>query len=168
MNCHGSKEVRNTQRNGLIDLSGVELTKLGFKKNETVSIILKGEDGALKPLTDFGSGKAHDPLMATLRDAIEKMNSLIDGNFTTGDYEVLVNAVTTKAAEDEKIKKQATSGNTLEQFLESPDLKTVLLTALLTSGDNLKAMGDEVLSDDQKLAKLVRIIGTVLHSKLAS
>lgn len=163
-----AKEVRNAQRNGTIDLSGVEMTKLGFKKNETVSIILKGEDGELKPLTDIGSGKAHDPLMATLRDAIEKMNSLFDGDFTTGDYEVLVNAVTTKAAEDDKIKKQATSGNTLEQFLESPDLRTVLLTALLTSGDNLKAMGDEVLSDDQKLAKLVRIIGTVLHSKLAS
>ena len=163
-----AKEVRNTRRNVTIDLSSVELTKLGFKKNETVSIILKGEDGDLKPLTDVGSGKAHDPLMSTLRDAIEKMNSLFDGDFTTGDYEVLVNAVTTKAAEDEKIKKQATSGNTLEQFLESPDLKTVLLTALLTSGDNLKAMGDEVLSDDQKLAKLVRIIGTVLHSKMAS
>ena len=55
-----------------------------------------------------------------------------------------------------------------EQFLESPDLKTVLLTALLTSSDNLKAMGDEVLGDDQKLARLVKIIGTVLHAKLAA
>lgn len=162
-----AREVRNTRRNESIDLSGVELTKLGFKKNDTVSLRLTGEEGYLKPLTDVGSGKGHDPLMASLREAIEKMNSLFDGGFTQGDYEVLVNAVTTKAAEDEKIKKQATSGNTLEQFLESPDLKTVLLTALLTSGDNLKAMGDEVLSDDQKLAKLVKIIGTVLHSKLA-
>ena len=72
------------------------------------------------------------------------------------------------SAEDQKIKKQATSGNTLEQFLESPDLRTVLLTALLTSGDNLRAMGDEVLSDDQKLAKLVKISGTVLHSRFAA
>ncbi|MEN9287838.1 MAG: hypothetical protein RLZ88_508, partial [Actinomycetota bacterium] len=30
------------------------------------------------------------------------------------------------------------------------------------------AMGDEVLGDDQKLAKLVKIIGTVLHTKLAA
>ena len=43
--------------------------------------------------------------------------------------------------------------------LESPDRRAVLLTALLTPADNLKAMGDEVLRDDQKLAKLVKIIG---------
>lgn len=67
-----------------------------------------------------------------------------------------------------KITKQATSGNTLEQFLESPDLKTVLLTAILASGDNLKAMGEEVLGDEAKLARLVKIIGKVLHTKLAS
>lgn len=163
-----AREVRDTRRNESIDLSSVELTKLGFKKHETVSLNLTGEDAELKPLTDVGSGKAHDPLMASLREAIEKMNTLFDGDFTPGDYEVLVNAVTTKAAEDDKIKKQATSGNTLEQFLESPDLKTVLLTALLTSSDNLKAMGDEVLGDDQKLARLVKIIGTVLHTKLAA
>ena len=163
-----AREVRPTNRNDSIDLSGVELTKLGFKKNESVSLNLTGESAELKPLTDVGSGKAHDPSMASLREAIEKMNALFDGEFTPGDYEVLVNAVTTKAAEDDKIKKQATSGNTLEQFLESPDLKTVLLTALLTSSDNLKAMGDEVLGDDQKLARLVKIIGTVLHTKLAA
>jgi len=163
-----AREIRPTNRNDTIDLSGVELTKLGFKKNESVSLNLTGESSELKPLTDIGTGKEHDPLMASLREAIEKMNTLFDGDFTPGDYEVLVNAVTTKAAEEERILKQATSGNTLEQFLESPDLKTVLLTALLTSGDNLKAMGDEVLGDDQKLAKLVKIIGTVLHSKLAN
>jgi hypothetical protein len=95
------------------------------------------------------------------------MNTLFDGDFTPGDYEVLVNAVTTKAADEQRIVKQAKWGSTLEQFLESPDLKTVLLSALLTSGDNLKAMGDAVLSDDQKLAKLVKIIGTILHSKVA-
>ena len=127
-----------------------------------------GGAGELKPITDLGSGQAHDPVMASLREAIEKMNSLFDGEFTTGDFEVLVNAMTTKASEDDKIKKQATSGNTLEQFLESPYLKKVLLTALLTSSDNLKAMGDEVLADDQKLTNLVRIIGTVLHTKLAA
>jgi type I restriction enzyme, R subunit len=163
-----AREVRSTNRNDSIDLSGVELTKLGFKKNDPVALNLTGEAAELKPLTDVGSGKAHDPLMASLREAIEKMNTLFDGDFTPGDYEVLVNAVTTKAAEDDKIKKQATSGNTLEQFLESPDLKTALLTALLTSSDNLKAMGDEVLGDDQKLARLVKIIGTVLHKKLAA
>lgn len=163
-----AREVRDTRRNESIDLSSVELTKLGFKKNETVSLNLTGEEAGLKPLTDVGSGKAHDPLMSSLREAIEKMNTLFDGEFTTGDYEVLVNAVTTKASEDEKIKKQATAGNTLEQFLESPDLRTVLLTALLTSSDNLKAMGDEVLGDEQKLARLVRIIGSVLHARLVS
>jgi hypothetical protein len=43
----------------------------------------------------------------------------------------------------------------------------VLLTAILASGDNLKAMGEEVLGDEAKLARLVKIIGKVLHTKLA-
>lgn len=163
-----AREIRPTNRNPGIDLGGVELTKLGFKKSEPVKLSLTGESAELKPLTDVGSGKAHDPLMASLREAIVKMNTLFDGDYSPGDYEVLVNAVTTKAAEDKKIQKQATSGNTLEQFLQSPDLRTALLTALLTSSDNLRAMGDEVLGDDEKLAWLVKIIGTVLHAKLAA
>jgi hypothetical protein len=106
--------------------------------------------------------------MTSLREAVEQLNSLFDTEeLTSGDFEGFITYVTAKAAEDTNITKQATSGNTLEQFLESPDLKTVLLTAILASGGNLKAMGEEVLGDEAKLAKLVRIIGKVLHAKLA-
>jgi len=122
----------------------------------------------LKPLTAVGSGKAYDPVMTSLREAIEQMNTLFDADeLTSGDFEGFITYVTAKASEDTNITKQATSGNTLEQFLESPDLKTVLLTAILASGDNLKAMGEEVLGDEAKLARLVKIIGKVLHTKLA-
>lgn len=163
-----AREIRSGSRSTDIDLAGVELTKLGFKKAETTAINLAGEEGSLKPLTAVGSGKAYDPVMTSLREAIDQMNSLFDAEeLTTGDFEGFITYVTAKASEDQKITKQATSGNTLEQFLESPDLKTVLLTAILASGDNLKAMGEEVLGDEAKLARLVKIIGKVLHTKLA-
>lgn len=45
-------------------------------------------------------------------------------------------------------------------------LQESLSTELLTSSDNLKAIGDEVLGDYQKLARLVKTIGTVMHSKV--
>jgi len=163
-----AREIRVGARGTDIDLGGVELTKLGFKRSETTSINLAGEDGSLKPLTAVGSGKAQDPVMTSLREAVEQLNSLFDTEeLTSGDFEGFITYVTAKAAEDTNITKQASSGNTLEQFLESPDLKTVLLTAILASGGNLKAMGEEVLGDEAKLAKLVRIIGKVLHAKLA-
>jgi hypothetical protein len=106
--------------------------------------------------------------MASPQEAIEKMNTLSDADYTKGDFEGLISYVSPKASENQNIRRQAASGNTLKQFLESPDLKSVLLTAILASGDNLKSMGDEVMADEQKLAGLVNIIGKVLHANLPS
>ncbi len=163
-----AREIRAGSRDAAIDLAGVELTKLGFKKSETTKIDLNGEEGSLKPLVAVGSGSAYDPVMTSLREAIDQMNSLFDAEeLTSGDFEGFITYVAAKASEDKNIAVQAASGNSLEQFLESPDLRDVLLTAILASGENLKAMGEEVLGDDAKLARLVKIIGKVLHTKLA-
>jgi hypothetical protein len=105
--------------------------------------------------------------MTSLREAIEQMNSLFDAEFTPGDFEGAVTFISAKASENSKLAKQATSGNTLDQFLESPDLRDVVIQAMLDSSENLKAMGAEILGDDVKLARLVNIIGKVLHAKLA-
>jgi type I restriction enzyme R subunit len=161
-----SREIRDNSPRETIDLDGVELAKLGFRKSDTVKLDLGSEEGALKPLTAAGSGVAHDPVLTTIKEAIEQMNNLFDDEgLTNGDFEGFITYVAAKAREESKIQDQA-KANTLERFLESPDLRPILLAALFAATGNFQTMGKELAEDDQKLAKLIEIVGRVLHKQL--
>jgi type I restriction enzyme, R subunit len=163
-----SREIRDNSPRESIDLDGVELAKLGFRKSETVKLDLGSEEGTLKPLTAAGTGAAHDPVLTTIKEAIEQMNTLFDDEgLTNGDFEGFITYVAAKASEESKIQNQA-KVNTLEQFLESPDLRPILLAALFAAQGNFQTMGAELAEDDEKLAKLVTIVGKVLHAKLST
>jgi type I restriction enzyme R subunit len=163
-----SREIRDNSPRETIDLDGVELAKLGFRKSDTVKLDLGSEEGALKPLTAAGTGVAHDPVLTTIKEAIEQMNNLFDDEgLTNGDFEGFITYVAAKASEESKIQDQA-KANTLERFLESPDLRPILLAALFAATGNFQTMGKELAEDDQKLAKLVEIVGRVLHKKLTT
>lgn len=163
-----SREIRDNSPRETIDLDGVELAKLGFRKSDTVKLDLGSEEGALKPLTTSGTGVAHDPVLTTIKEAIEQMNNLFDDEgLTNGDFEGFITYVAAKASEESKIQDQA-KANTLERFLESPDLRPILLTALFAATGNFQTMGKELAEDDQKLAKLIEIVGRVLHKKLTA
>lgn len=163
-----SREIRDNSPRETIDLDGVELAKLGFRKSDTVKLDLGSEEGALKPLTAAGTGVAHDPVLTTIREAIEQMNNLFDDEgLTNGDFEGFITYVAAKASEESKIQDQA-KANTLERFLESPDLRPILLAALFAATGNFQTMGKELAEDDQKLAKLIEIVGRVLHKKLTT
>jgi type I restriction enzyme R subunit len=163
-----SREIRDNSPRETIDLDGVELAKLGFRKSDTVKLDLGSEEGALKPLTAAGSGVAHDPVLTTIIEAIEQMNNLFDDEgLTNGDFEGFITYIAAKAGEETKIQDQA-KANTLERFLESPDLRPLLLAALFAATGNFQTMGKELAEDDQKLAKLVEIVGRVLHKKLTA
>jgi type I restriction enzyme R subunit len=162
-----AREVRgNSPREG-IDLSGVELTRLGLKKLTQVKIDLTGEDGELNPITGVGTGRPHDPVTTTMKEAIEQMNSIFDDpDLSSGDSEGIVAYVSAKAREDSTIQKQA-KANSMEQFLDSPDLMAVMLTALFTAQGNFSTMTKELAEDDVKLGKFVKAIGKVVHAQLA-
>lgn len=163
-----SREIRDNSPRENIDLNGVELAKLGFRKSETIKIDLKSEEGSLKPISGVGSGSAHDPALTTLKEAIEQMNNLFDDEgLTNGDFEGFITYVAAKAREQSKIQNQA-KANTLEQFLESPDLRPVLLAALFAAQGNFQTMGKELAEDDLKLAKLIAIVGKVIHGQLSA
>jgi type I restriction enzyme R subunit len=161
-----AREIRANSPRESIDLEGVELAKLGFKKHADVKIDLTGDSGVLKPISAVGGGSAHDPVMTTLREAVDQMNAIFDDpDLTFGDGEGIVAYVSAKAREDVNIQKQA-KANTLEQFLDSPDLMTVMLGALFASQGNFTSMTKELAEDDEKLAKFVKAIGKVVHAQL--
>jgi hypothetical protein len=105
--------------------------------------------------------------MTTLREAVAQMNAIFDDpDLTDADGEGIVAYVSAKARENVNIQKQA-KANTVEQFLESQDLMTVLLGALFASQGNFTSMTKELAEDDEKLAKFVKAIGKVVHAQLA-
>jgi len=163
-----AREIRSNSPRQTIDLDGVELAKLGFKKNTEVKIDLSGEHGTLSPPTAVGSGQGHDPVLTTIREAVEQMNAIFDAaDLTGGDSEGLVAYVSAKAREDEDIQKQA-KANTVDQFLASPDLEHILLGALFASQGNFQTMSKELAEDEAKLAVFVKAIGKVVHAQLAA
>jgi type I restriction enzyme, R subunit len=145
-----------------IDLSGVELMGYTIHKNSAIDLGLTGE-GELIPVTEAGTKTPVDPKLAHLREAVEQLNTLFDGDsFTEADFVGFYTHVKGKAAENEKIASQV-KANSEKQFLASPDLKGSVITAMVSASDNFKGMTSEALDDDAKLAKLVELIGRALY-----
>ena len=145
-----------------IDLSGVELKGYTLHKNSAIELKLSGE-GELDPLTEGGTKRPVDPKLARLREAVEQLNTLFDGEeFTEADFVGFYTHVKGKAGENEKIATQV-AANTEKQFLSSPDLKGSVISAMVSASDNFAGMTTEALDDDAKLAKLVELIGRALY-----
>lgn len=145
-----------------IDLAGVELIGYGIRADDTVSLKLTGE-GDLDPLSEAGTRKPVDPVLARLLEAVEQLNQLFDGDtFTDADMVGFYTHIKGKTAENQTIATQARV-NSEKQFLASPDLKTTVIDAIVTSGDNFTKMTGEAVGDDHKLARIVDVIGRSLY-----
>jgi type I restriction enzyme R subunit len=154
--------IRDTVVDLPIDLAGVELIGYGIRPTGTQALKLTGE-GDLDPLTAAGTKTPVDPVLARLLEAVEQLNQLFDDDtFTDADMVGFYTHIKGKAAENEKITTQA-SVNSEKQFLASPDLKDTVIQAIVTSGDNFSKMTGEALGDDQKLARIIDLIGRALY-----
>ncbi len=106
----------------------------------------EGEKPLLDPITEAGSGSVQEKEKALLREIIEKVNDLFDGELTDQDKLVYVNHVIKgKLLESETLQQQA-ANNTKEQFANSPDLKTELMNAIMGALDAHTAMSTQALN----------------------
>jgi type I restriction enzyme R subunit len=130
-----------------IDLSKVVLTHHSLKNQGKRTLPLAGgETPKLEPITEAGSGSVQEREKAFLREIIEKVNDLFDGELTEQDKLVYVNEVLKgKLLESETLRKQAGS-NTKEQFANSPDLNTELLNAIMGALDAHNLMSTQALN----------------------
>lgn len=156
-----ARVIREDNRRSPIDLAGVALIGYGIKKHETLSIAL--DNGVLTPLTEPGSKKPVDPVLARLFEAVNQLNQLFDGDgLTEADMMGFYAHVKGKAGENAKITTQI-AANTEQQFLASPDLGSTVTNAIITSGTNFESMVTEALNSDTKLAKIIELIGRALY-----
>ena len=107
-----------------------------------------------------------DPELALLKEAIAKLNALfeIDGVNENDARNILV-WVADKAMENSTVVNQAQE-NSKDRFLESKQLKDVVLEALVNARSNADLMSSELLSDKEKIDVLTNLVGELLHVRI--
>ncbi len=130
-----------------IDLSKVVLTHHNLKNLGKRAMPLGGGDKPkLDPITEAGSGRVQEKETAYLGEIIEKVNDLFEGELTDQDKLVYVNKVIMgKLLESPKLQQQA-ANNTREQFANSPDLNSELLSAIMSTLDAHTLMSTQALN----------------------
>jgi type I restriction enzyme R subunit len=157
-----ARVIRADTLHQTIDLTGVELIGFSMRKKETTHIGL-GAGGELDPLTATGTASAHEVSLAHLIEAVEQLNQLFDGaDFTDSDFIGFYTHLKGKTKENGKIATQI-SANSEQQFLASPDLKGSVVSAMVTATDNFAGMTAEALGNEDKLVRLVELIGRALY-----
>ncbi len=160
-----AREIRETGRLSKIDVSEVALVAYAIRKEREADIRLT-EGKALDPVQDIGGGVPRDPELALLKEAIAKLNSLfeIDGVNENDARNILV-WVADKAMENSTVVNQAQE-NSRDRFLESKQLKDVVLEALVNARSNADLMSSELLSDKEKIGVLTNLVGELLHVRI--
>jgi len=132
-----------------VDLSKVVLTHHTLRNLGKRALPLnEGDAPKLPPSTEVGSGKVQEKEGAYLREIIEKVNDLFEGELTENDKLVYVNNVIKgKLMESEKLRQQA-ANNTKEQFSNSPDLKAEILNAVMEALDAHTTMSTQALGSE--------------------
>ena len=107
-----------------------------------------GDKPTLEPITEVGGGAVQEKQKALLREIIQKVNDLFEGDLTDQDKLVYVNNVIKgKLLESETLRQQA-SNNTKEQFANSPDLKSELMNAIIEALEAHTAMSTQALDSE--------------------
>ena len=123
---------------------------------------MSGEDTpTLAPITEAGSGSVQEKEKAWLSEIIEQLNTLFGSDTTEGDQLSYAKAVAEKTLESEVLQKQA-ANNSKEQFANSPDLTSEILSAVMDSMDaqtelSTRALNSETVRDGLKLILLDRL-----------
>lgn len=141
-----------------VDLSQVVLTHHTLKdKGKQAMNLADGSYPKLPPITEAGSGQVQEKEKAYLREIIAKLNELFGGDTTDGDQLSFVKAITSKMAESETLRTQATA-NSKEQFASSPDLTNALVSANIDSLDAFTELSTQVLNSPEKQRRLLSLL----------
>jgi len=107
-----------------------------------------GKNRQLEPLTEVGGGMVREKEKAWLSEIIQKVNDLFEGELTDDDKLVYVNNVIKGKLLESQVLKQQASSNSKEQFANSPDLKTEIMTAIISALDAHTSMSSQALNSD--------------------
>ena len=108
--------------------------------------LTEGETQKLAPIKDSGSGSVQEKEKALLREIIQKVNDLFQGELTDQDKLVYVKDVIKGKLLESKTLQQQAANNTKEQFSTSPDLQHEILNAIMGALDAHATMSTQALN----------------------
>lgn len=131
-----------------IDLSEVLMTHHNLRNlgNRDLGLTPDDEEHGLKPMTDVGSRVPQDPQLAMLKEIVQQMNDLFEGDaLTDADKVNYAKHIRDKMLESETLARQA-AANKKDQFGASPDFMKVFEDAVISAYQNHRDMSEQVLS----------------------
>ena len=143
-----------------VDLSKVRMTHHQLKNlGQRTFMLNEGEADKLAPLSDTGTGKVQQKQRAHLKEIIEKVNEIFEGDFASDDAKLVYiqDVIKGRMAESKVLQQQAAS-NTKEQFSASPDLNKELLGAIIDSMDAHEKMGTKAINSEQTRYAILHLL----------
>ncbi|MBU6172312.1 MAG: DEAD/DEAH box helicase family protein [Planctomycetes bacterium] len=141
-----------------VDLSEVVLTHHKLKKTAERDLGLSDKDSPkLNPMTEVGSGSVREKEKAYLSAIIEHLNQLYGTDTTDGDQLSHATTLNEKVLESKVLQQQA-ANNTKEQFSNSPDLSSEILSAIIEAMDVQAELSTRALNSDEIREGLKRIM----------
>ena len=133
-----------------IDLSSVMLTHHALKNKGKQALNLGvGQNPALQPIKETGSGSVQEKEKALLAEIIAKVNDLFEGELTEDDKLVYVNNVIKGKLLESEVLAQQAANNTKEQFANSPDLASGILNAIMDALSAHSTMSKQALESEK-------------------
>ncbi|KXS54011.1 MAG: type I restriction enzyme, R subunit [Marinobacter sp. T13-3] len=141
-----------------IDISELELTHYRITKRKEHELKLAEDKGdyELDPVTDLGSGKAHDPEKKRLSEIIETLNDIFGAEVSDEDQLHFANGIADRVRRDEGVMAQVNNHST-EQVMHGlfPKRLTDLVLDSMTDHEKLSM---EVLESEGKQREFALLI----------
>lgn len=164
-----AEKLKPQFREDPIDLSAVVMTHYKLKDAGHRTLALKDADepSGLKALSEVGTGLAHDKDAAYLRDIINRINELFEGELSDGDALSYFNTLLSKALENKVLAKQA-AVNPLHQFKVSPDLEPAVHDAVVDCFDKNQSMTKQMLANSSIMRDMTAMLAEAMYKGFAA
>ena len=164
-----AEKLKPQFREDPIDLSAVVMTHYKLKDAGHRNLALNDADepAGLKALSEVGTGLIHDKDAAYLRDIINRINELFEGELSDGDALSYFNTLLSKALENKVLAKQA-AVNPLHQFKVSPDLEPAVHDAVVDCFDKNQSMTKQMLSNSAIMRGMTAMLAEAMYKGFAA
>jgi len=141
-----------------VDVGELQLSHYRLSKRAEHQLRLSEEDGeyTLKPGSDVGSGKPHDPEKKRLSEIIEALNDIFGAEVSDEDQLQFLTGIANRISRQEDVMAQV-NNHSVEQVMHGLFPKRVLDTVLDAMTDNEK-MSLEVLDNETKSRAFALVI----------
>ncbi len=151
--------IREGRDSQVIDLSDIRLSHYAIHPSgKGIGSLDSGKSAEFEPAYGaIGSAASHDPERVKLRELIEQLNLIFEGELSDNDLVNYAYGVRDKLMENGKLRIQALN-NTKKQFDESDELLEAILSAVETQDAVNSSLASQVMRDPRVRASFIQVI----------